>query len=147
MGSLILQTTARLLKPLLLVASLFFLLRGHDQPGGGFVGGLLASAAFALQAISFGTPAARRALFIQPQILLGAGLATALASGLIALFGGRPFLTGQWLRLEAAPGQSWSVGTVLLFDLGVYLVVIGAVLLIVFTFAEEPEPAEHQAED
>lgn len=137
MTSLILRQTSKFLKPLLLVFSIFILLRGHNEPGGGFVGGLMAAAAFALQAIGAGTAAARRALRVDPHFLLGSGLMAALASGLPALFRARPFLTGQGWSLRLPLAGEWELSTVLLFDVGVYLVVLGTVLLIVFTLSEE----------
>ncbi len=137
MRSIILSTTAKLLGPLLLACSVLVLLRGHDAPGGGFVGGLLAAAGLTLRAISEGVPAARRAVRIEPHLLLGAGLAAALSSGLPALFAGQPFLTGRWLRVTAPLAGEIKLSTVLLFDVGVYMVVLGTVLLMVFTFSEE----------
>ena len=131
MNSKILRVTSRALKPLLIVFSIFVLLRGHNEPGGGFVGGLLAAAGFALQAISFGVAAARRALRVSPQSLIAAGLSTAALGGTVALIEGEPFLTGRWF------GGGWKLGTVLMFDIGVYLVVVGSVLLILFSLAEE----------
>ncbi len=136
MSSSILRTTARLLKPLLVVFSVLVLLRGHNAPGGGFVGGLLAAAAFALEAISAGVVSARRALRIRPQTLLGMGLSVAALSGMAGLFAGKPFLEDRSLTI-AVPGGKLSLSTVLAFDAGVYLVVLGAVLLIIFTLAEE----------
>ena len=78
-NSPIFRTAARLLMPLLLLFSVFLLLRGHNEPGGGFVGGLVAAAAFALYAIAFGVQRARQALLVKPMTLLGAGLLIALA--------------------------------------------------------------------
>ncbi len=129
--SSIFRTAARLLMPLLLLFSVFVALRGHNQPGGGFVGGLVAAAAFALYAIAFGVERARRALLVKPMTLLGAGLLIALVSGLPAAFLGQPFLTAQWM-----PGPA-SVGTPAVFDIGVFLVVTGVVLMMLFTLAEE----------
>ncbi len=137
MTSRILRITARGLKPLLIAFSLYVLLRGHNAPGGGFVGGLLAAAAFSLQAISFGVPCARRSLRAAPQVLLGAGLSVAALSGAIPMFTGAPFLTGKWFSFPAPAGAPWKFGTVMMFDAGVYLVVLGGVLLIVFSLAEE----------
>jgi multicomponent Na+:H+ antiporter subunit B len=88
-GSPIFHTAARLLMPLLLMFSVFLLLRGHNQPGGGFVGGLIAAAAFSLYAISFGVARARQALLVRPVNLLGVGLLIALVSGLPAVVSGR----------------------------------------------------------
>lgn len=137
MNSLILVEASRLLKPLLMVVSVLVLLRGHNEPGGGFVGGLLAAAAFSLQAISSGVAAARRALRIDPHILIGLGLAVALTSGLPALWRGEPFMTGQVAHVPLPVLGSVRLSTVLQFDVGVYLVVLGTVLLIIFTLAEE----------
>ena len=125
------RTAARLLMPLLLLFSVFLLLRGHNEPGGGFVGGLVAAAAFALYAIAFGVKRARQALLVKPMTLLGGGLLLALVSGLPAVLRGQPFLTALW-----APG-SLPLGTPALFDVGVFLVVAGVVLMMIFSLAEE----------
>ena len=130
-ASPIFRTATRLLMPLLLLFSVFLLLRGHNEPGGGFVGGLVAAAAFALYGIAFGVQRARQALLVRPLTLLGAGLLIALASGLPAVFRGRPFLTAWWASGPVA------VGTPALFDVGVFLVVAGVVLMMIFTLAEE----------
>ena len=127
----IFRTAARLLMPLLLLFSVFLLLRGHNEPGGGFVGGLVAAAAFALYAIAYGAEGARRALLVQPLTLLGAGLSIALLSGAPAALRGRPFMTAQWTLEPIA------VGTPVLFDIGVFLVVTGVVLMMIFSLAEE----------
>lgn len=137
MRSLILVTAARLLTPLLLLFSAYLLLRGHNEPGGGFAGGLVASAAFILLAISRDPAAARRALRVEPQILIGAGLLVAIAAGVLGLLVGDPLLTGQWLEIPL-PGEGYvELGTPLLFDVGVYLVVLGSTLTMVLTLAEE----------
>ncbi len=131
MSSLILRTATRFLMPLLLLYAVFLLLRGHNAPGGGFVGGLIVAAAFSLYALAFGVPAARAALLIETRTLLGAGLLVALMSGLPAVLLGQPFLTAQWTDIGMA------VGTPLVFDVGVFLVVIGVVLTMTFNLAEE----------
>ncbi len=125
------RTATRLLMPLMLLFAAFLLLRGHNEPGGGFVGGLVVAASFALYLVAFGVARARRALVAKPLTLISIGLAMALVSGLPALAFGQPFLTAQWL-------SGSSVGTPVLFDLGVFLVVAGVVLLMVFNLAEEP---------
>ena len=73
MTSSILQTAVRFLMPLLILFAVFLLMRGHNQPGGGFVGGLVVSASFILYSIAFGLDAARRALLVGPSTLLGIG--------------------------------------------------------------------------
>jgi multicomponent Na+:H+ antiporter subunit B len=133
--SLILSTATRYLLPLLLLFSVFLLLRGHNDPGGGFVGGLVAAAAFALHAIAYGVAPTRRLLAVDPRMLLSLGLLTSLTSGLVGLALGLPFMTGIWSK-GTLPVLG-KVGTPLLFDVGVYLVVIGVVLTIVLALAEE----------
>ena len=135
MTSLILRTATRLLMPLLLLFALFLLLRGHNEPGGGFVGGLLVAAAFVLYAIAYGVNAGRRALLVDPSTLLGTGLLVALVSGLPAVLAGRPFLTAIWTTVGVEP-VVFTVGTPLVFDVGVFLAVIGVVLTIVFTLSD-----------
>ena len=135
MTSLILRTATRFLMPLLLLFALFLLFRGHNEPGGGFVGGLVVAAAFVLYAIAYGVGAARRALLVDPSTLLGTGLLVALGSGIPAVLRGRPFLTAIWMKVGIEPAVL-EVGTPLVFDVGVFLAVIGVVLTIVFTLAE-----------
>jgi multicomponent Na+:H+ antiporter subunit B len=135
MTSSILQTAVRLLMPLLLLFALFLLLRGHNQPGGGFVSGLVVAASFVLYAIAFGVDAARRALLIQPSRLLGIGLLVALASGLPGVILGQPFMTAVWTTVSAGSAVL-DVGTPLIFDIGVFLTVIGVALTIVLTLTE-----------
>jgi len=135
MTSTILQTATRMLMPLLLLFALFLLLRGHNQPGGGFVGGLVVAASFVLYSIAFGVDAARRALLVTPSTLLGVGLLVALTSGLPAVVSGQPFMTAQWAELVVG-SHVVAIGTPLVFDVGVFLAVIGVVLTIVFTLAE-----------
>jgi multicomponent Na+:H+ antiporter subunit A len=130
-NSAIFRTAARLLMPLLLVFSVFLLFRGHNQPGGGFVGGLTAAAAFVLYGMAFGVQRARQALLVRPLTLLGTGLLMALASGLPSVLRGQPFLTALWTSSPVA------IGTPAVFDVGVFLVVAGVVLMMIFTLAEE----------
>jgi multicomponent Na+:H+ antiporter subunit A len=131
-ASPIFRTGARVLTPLLLVFAVLLLWRGHNEPGGGFVGGLVAAAAFALLLMAYGVQRARRALRLQPMALLASGLLIAAASGMPALLGGQPFLSSQWL---AGP---LPLGTPVLFDIGVFCVVTGVVLMMIFHLAEEP---------
>jgi multicomponent Na+:H+ antiporter subunit A len=137
MTSLILQTATRPLLTLLLLFAIFLLLRGHNEPGGGFVGGLVAAAAFALHAIAFGPAAARRMVRVKPRTLIGVGLLTAAGSGLIAMLAGEPFLTGQWGSVQLLGLPAIDLGTPLLFDVGVFLTVLGVTLTVILTLAEE----------
>jgi multicomponent Na+:H+ antiporter subunit B len=133
--SLILSTATRYLLPLLLLFSFFLLLRGHNEPGGGFEGGLVAAAAFALYAIAFDVRAARGVLKVDPRVLIGVGVLTAAFSGTLSLLADKPFLTALWLK-QPLPVLG-KVGTPVLFDVGVYLLVLGVTLMIIFVLVEE----------
>ena len=135
MTSTILQTAARMLMPLLLLFAVFLLLRGHNQPGGGFVAGLVVASSFVLYSIAFGIDAGRRAVLVRPATLLGLGPLVALTSGLPALLTGQPFMTALWTEVRVG-AFAVALGTPLVFDVGVFLAVIGVVLTIVFTLAE-----------
>lgn len=136
MTSQILQTAARGLQPLLLFFSLFLLVRGHNYPGGGFVGGMMGAGAFAVHAVAFGVESARRSLEVDPRLLTGVGLALALAAALWGPLSGFPFFASLWTSVTVAR-QTLEVGTPLLFDFGVYLLVVGATLTTVFSLGEE----------
>jgi multicomponent Na+:H+ antiporter subunit B len=133
--SLILRSGARFLVPLMLLFSVFVLVRGHNEPGGGFVGGLVAATAFALVLLSEGLAEARRILRLDPLALVAAGLFVALASGVPPLLRASPFMTGLWLKVPLP--VVGKVGSPVVFDMGVYLVVLGIVLAILFALAEE----------
>ena len=135
MTSIILQTATRVLMPLLLLFALFLLLRGHNQPGGGFVAGLVVASSFVLYSIAFGVDASRRALLVRPTTLLGLGPLVALTSGLPAVFTGQRFMTAHWTDVPFGR-TAIALGTPLVFDVGVFLAVVGVVLTIVFTLAE-----------
>lgn len=135
MRSLILQTAIRYLVPLQLLFSVFLLLVGHQQPGGGFVGGLVAASAFSIYAIAYDVETARRTLRVDPRMLIGIGLLMAATSGVLGLLMSGRFLTSQWGKTEY-PGIG-PLSTPLLFDSGVYVVVVGVTLLIIFSLMEE----------
>lgn len=137
MNSLILQTASRFLLPLLVLLSLVILLRGHNTPGGGFVGGLLAASAFALHAMAFDTEGARKMLRIDLQSLIGMGLSLALLSGLLSMAAGAVFFEGLWHELSVVGfDDPVKIGTPVLFDIGVYLTVLGVVLTMIFSLQE-----------
>jgi len=136
MRSLILTTATKYLLPLLILFSIFIWLRGHNEPGGGFVGGLIAASAYALYGIAFGIQEAEKLLRIPPRGLISIGLFMALFSGLIPIiFTGEPFMTSIWGHQEFPVFHK--LGTPVMFDTGVYLTVIGVTLWIIFSLAEE----------
>lgn len=135
MKTLILRTASKYLLPILLLFSIFILLRGHHSPGGGFVGGLIASIAFVLHAFANGLKNTKKLMKFHPGFLMPAGLGLAFLSGLLPVAAlDEPFMTGLWLK-DPLPAIS-SLGTALFFDIGVYLVVQGVTLTIIFTIAE-----------
>lgn len=138
MSTPILRTAARILVGLMLVFSLFMLVRGHNAPGGGFIGGLVAAAAISLLAMSHGTETARHALRLPPDRIAALGIGAALLAGaMAALFGRAPF-SGLWLLLGAdGGGKGLPLSTVLLFDVGVWLTVLGAGSALVLALEED----------
>jgi multicomponent Na+:H+ antiporter subunit B len=120
MNTLIFRTIAPLLTTVMLVFSVFVLLRGHNEPGGGFIGGLIAGAAIALYGLALGSEAARGALRVDPMVLAAVGLVVAALSGMVSLPLELPFLTGLWGEVADV-----TVSTPMVFDIGVYLVVFG----------------------
>lgn len=138
MNSVILRVGTRYLSGLLLIFSLYMLLRGHNEPGGGFIGGLIGATGFVLYAIACGTKDARAALRIEPQTIAMVGLGIALLAGLAAGVFGDALFTGQWLFIGATETEKGTpISTVLMFDIGVYLVVFGSVIALVFAMEEE----------
>ncbi|PKO04335.1 MAG: Na(+)/H(+) antiporter subunit B [Chloroflexi bacterium HGW-Chloroflexi-3] len=133
--SIILPVATRFLMPLMLVFSIFLLLRGHNEVGGGFVGGLVAASALMLYAISTSPSALWRLLPLDPRFIAGIGLLISLFSGFIPLFYEKPFMTGIWI--ETPLPVLGKIGTPTLFDLGVYVLVIGVVVWILLEFAED----------
>jgi multicomponent Na+:H+ antiporter subunit B len=124
--ALIAEVFIRALYAVLLLASVWILLRGHNAPGGGFIGGLLAVAASAAYALVLGSRQALRRLPFEPLPLAVCGVLLALLSGLPAVLTERPFLTHLWFSLPLGVIEI-PLSTVLLFDLGVYLCVWGAI--------------------
>lgn len=143
MNSVIFRSSTVVLLPFMLTLSIVVLLRGHNEPGGGFVGGLLAASGFALHAMAFGHLSARKTLRIDPRVLIGIGLVLATISGLPAWFVGKAYLKGLWLEV-AVPGfpDPLKIGTPLGFDIGVYLLVLGAAFLMVATLEEYRHAAD-----
>lgn len=135
MKSLILSTTIKLLLPMMLLFSFFLLMRGHNLPGGGFIGGLVASAGFALYAIALGITNTRKMMRVSPDTFIYTGLLTAGLSGIFAVFSSKAFMTGLWFAIEIPVLQK--IGSPVIFDIGVYLVVLGMTTKIIFSLMEE----------
>ena len=135
MNTLILRTVAPFITALMLLFSVFVLLRGHNEPGGGFIGGLIAASALAIYGIAYGVSAVRRAIRFHPMAIAGFGLLIAVVSGVISVFAGVPFMTGLWVY-PTLFGVEVPLATVMSFDIGVYLVVVGAITSIALALEE-----------
>ncbi|WP_439882859.1 MnhB domain-containing protein [Pontibacter sp. MBLB2868] len=179
MKTLIFATAIRILTPVFLLFSVYILLRGHNHPGGGFIGGLIGSITFVFHVLAHGSQRTAKEYFsmtfyryerepassrpnhmwhlltknllskksreeerkyyylirLRPSFLMATGLLVAAISGLIGLIYGKPFMTGIWSQTKFP--LIGSVGTPLLFDAGVYLLVLGMVLKMIFTMSKD----------
>lgn len=137
MWSLVLEKIASGLLPVTTLFALVLLLQGHDHPGGGFIAGLVTASAFVLQALAFGTSRARLRLASRVRPALPLGLALALLSAMAGPLASRPFFThasaGKLAGLDVA------LSTTLLFDVGVYLVVVGTTVTVLAAFSDPQE--------
>ena len=138
MRTVIFRTVAPYLSSLMVLFSIFVLLRGHNEPGGGFIGGLIAASAFAVYGIACGVSPVRRALYFHPMALSGFGLLLATLSGLLSLFYKVPFLTGLWASPKIL-GITVELSTPLFFDIGVYFVVVGSITSIALALEERDD--------
>jgi multicomponent K+:H+ antiporter subunit A len=127
----------RLLLPVAGLISVFFLLRGHDQPGGGFVGGLVMATAVILQYVVGGVVWVESRGRIHPQYWIAAGLICAGVAALSSWFAARPLLTALTGDIHLPVIGAVHLSTVLLFDMGVYMLVIGATVLILVALAHQ----------
>jgi len=132
MNTLIFRTIAPLIAAAMWTFSVILLIRGHNDPGGGFIAGLLAASAAAVYAMARGVGEVRRLLRFNPLGFAGFGVVLAALSGLLSAFAGAPFLTGLWLpaNLFGVPG---------IFDIGVYFVVFGTLSAIALALEDSGE--------
>jgi len=134
MRTVILQTSIKILLPLFIMFSLFLLFRGHNAAGGGFIGGLLASIGLFMRAMVLGVNNTIAKYKIRPIGIIALGLLISAISITIPVFLGKPLMTGIWLNI-AIP-LIGKIGTPLIFDIGVYILVIGVVSNITFTLSK-----------
>lgn len=130
MDSVILRSATRFLYPLLILLSLVVLYRGHNLPGGGFIGGLIAASAVMLRALAVGWDEIRASKFLKPIALMQYGLIIACASSLVGLVVNNVLFQAVWLPTWYLPViGKLKLGTPIVFDIGVYMVVLGFALL------------------
>jgi multicomponent Na+:H+ antiporter subunit B len=135
MRTVIFQTVVPYLTSLMLLFSIFVLLRGHNEPGGGFIGGLIAASALAIYGIAFGVAPVRRAIYFHPMSLSAFGLFIAALAGLPSVVAQVPFLTGLWVYPNFL-GIELALSTPLVFDIGVFFVVLGSLASIALALEE-----------
>ena len=138
MNTVIFKTIAPILAAIMVVFSVFVLLRGHNEPGGGFIGGLIAASAIAIYGIAVGAEEVRRALRFDPLAIAGFGVLLAGFSGLLSLGYQVPFLTGLWTTIDLG-GAEIALSTPMMFDIGVFLTVLGAISAIALALEEDEE--------
>ena len=135
------DVSVRLAFPVVVLMSLWLLFSGHNRPGGGFVGGLLAGSAITLRFIAGGVAEVRRRTRFQPWTVLGAGLLTAVTTALAPILMGRDVLQLSYKSLTVPGFGKVALSSTLAFDIGVYLAVVGMVLMAFEAFGDEPEEA------
>ncbi len=126
---LLLTVLTRMILPLTLVVALYMFLRGHNSPGGGFVAALITSVALVMQYMASGYTWAQARQKIPYHTLIGLGVASAAITGVGAWFAGKPFLTSAYGYVKLPFIEEFELATAMGFDLGVYLCVVGAVML------------------
>lgn len=138
MNTVIFRTIAPILAAIMVVFSVFVLLRGHNEPGGGFIGGLIAASAVAIYGIAAGVDEVRVALKVDPITIAGFGVFIAGFAGLLSLGYEVPFLTGLWTTLHFGDAEV-SLSTPMVFDIGVYFAVVGTISAIALALEEEED--------
>ena len=133
--SVVLTETVNGLTPILMLFSIFLTLRGHNAPGGGFAGGLVMGSAVVLRYLASG-PRSIRSLRVDPSVLIGTGLAIALAVGLTSLIADGSFLESAIWKFDLPVIGDVKIVSSSLFDVGVHVLVVGVVMAIVVALAE-----------
>lgn len=137
--STILQTAMRLILPLALLFACYAALKGHNEPGGGFIGGLIAAVALCMFRMSHGPDALLRLVPVHPRWLVFAGLALALGTAVAPLLFGLPLLRSAVGEVHLPGDQVIPYASAMIFDLGVLLVVVGVAVGMIMRLSEELE--------
>jgi len=134
----VLDVSVRLIFHVVLITSVYLLLAGHNQPGGGFVGGLLVGAAIAMRYAAGGIEEVRSISRFTPWTILGTGLLVAAVTAGVPLLFGDSVLEGAIATLDVPVLGEVKVTSALAFDAGVYLLVVGLVLMVFEAFGDDP---------
>ncbi len=134
--SLILEAGSRATFHTILLFSVFMFFSGHNAPGGGFIGGLIAGGAIVIRYLAHGKEEVKKIGRFRPEAVMGIGLLAAVGTGVGALFYGE-FLQATFIESEIPLLGKIALTTSLLFDAGVYLIVVGLVVTVLGSFGEE----------
>lgn len=137
MNSVILQIASKYLRWILLIFAILALLRGHNQPGGGFIGGLLAGLAVVFRGFAFTVPEVKSELQSKPLLFIGIGLFFILLSFLPSIIFSYELMTGSWIKIPLPLIGELKLGSPLIFDIGVFFSVIGVTLMFVFSLTKK----------
>lgn len=146
MSSLILRTAMRVIGPLSLLFAAYMTLKGHNEPGGGFIGGLIAATALVLYRMSDGPEALHRLIPVHPRLLLTIGLSMSMLTGLVPLLLGEPFLKSYTAYVNLG-FDTVHVASAMVFDTGIFLVVIGVSIGMIVRLSEEVENPDQTEAD
>lgn len=136
-NDLILRTTTTLIAFILFGFSVYLFFAGHNKPGGGFIGGLMTSAAIILMYMAYGMESVAKIIPINFRVVIPIGLLIAVGTGVGSFIFGQPFLSQTFAYFQLPVLGKTELATALLFDLGVYLTVIGVTMTIILTIAQD----------
>ncbi|HKL09469.1 MAG TPA: MnhB domain-containing protein [Bacteroidales bacterium] len=134
--NIILENIVTLFRKFMVIYSIYLLLRGHNNPGGGFIAGIIASTGFIFFAIIHGTKALQNIIKFKPQLFIASGLSFVFIAAFLPVITSKEILTGLWIHTKIPVLGELHLGTPLIFDTGVFLVVIGVILTIVISIME-----------
>ncbi|MDU8944764.1 monovalent cation/H+ antiporter subunit A [Ovoidimarina sediminis] len=132
---LMMVVVTRVLMPIAVIVGIYIFLRGHNQPGGGFVAGLVIAIALLMQYMASGFAWTQERKKIEYHTMIGLGVVIAGLTGAGAWLAGRPFLTSSYTYVHLPPIEEFELATAMLFDLGVFLTVLGAVMLMLYSLS------------
>jgi multicomponent K+:H+ antiporter subunit A len=132
---LMMVVVTRVLMPIAIVVGLYIFLRGHNEPGGGFVAGLVIAIALLMQYMASGFAWTQERKRIEYHTMIGLGVVIAGLTGVGSWLFGQPFLTSAYTYIHLPPIEEFELATAMLFDLGVFLTVLGAVMLMLYSLS------------
>jgi multicomponent Na+:H+ antiporter subunit B len=137
MNSVILQIASKYVRWLLVIFSIIILIRGHNYPGGGFIGGLLAGLSLAYKGFAFTPELLKKEIKIKPEGYIGLGLMLVFISIWPGVFMKTALMEGVWFTIPIPFSEGFKFGTPFLFDIGVFFTVIGVTVLFLFSLSHE----------